>query len=234
MLGGTHVMVDLYGASDPGEDTSRVLMDAAKLADLKVLEGVEHIFPSGGYGRTTMLVLSESHTSVHTWPENRYVAFDLFSCRDLTKDQVKKVTDYMKKVTGARSARVNIQERKHGMSGLGAYVPAHQQALTSIGPSMFSRPRRGPRPVRDRAFVRRWPSTPTVVIERTVTRGPQPGYIQAPPLEPEYQAEIPPLSGLGQIPRDMVGPLLIAAAIVAAPAIGVITAWLLKKAGIRA
>ncbi|MHC4717741.1 MAG: S-adenosylmethionine decarboxylase family protein, partial [Planctomycetota bacterium] len=108
MLAGTHVMVDLYGAADPGEDTSRVLADVARLADLKVLEGVEHIFPSGGYGRTTMLVLSESHTSVHTWPENRYVAFDLFSCRDLTKGQVDKVVSYMKKATGAADARVNI------------------------------------------------------------------------------------------------------------------------------
>jgi hypothetical protein len=179
---------------------------------------------------------------VHTWPENRYVAFDLFSCRDLTKGQVDKVVSYMKKATGASDARVNIQARKHQAGGLGAYVPAHQQALTSLSPSSFSRPRPpGPRfarprapKLRDRAFVRRYAAAPTLVIERQVTRGPQPGYIQAPPLEPEYQAELPPLQGLGQIPRDLLGPLLIAGAIVASPAVGVVTAWLLKKVGIRA
>jgi len=32
-------------------------------------------------GVTSFCVLSESHISIHTWPENSYFALDLFSCR---------------------------------------------------------------------------------------------------------------------------------------------------------
>ena len=33
------------------------------------------------HGVTGVLMLAESHISVHTWPEYRYAAFDIFMCR---------------------------------------------------------------------------------------------------------------------------------------------------------
>jgi S-adenosylmethionine decarboxylase len=36
------------------------------------------VFPNGAV--TLVLVLAESHLSVHTWPEEGLVAVDLFSC----------------------------------------------------------------------------------------------------------------------------------------------------------
>lgn len=33
-------------------------------------------------GITAFYIITESHLSIHTWPENNYFAFDLFSCRN--------------------------------------------------------------------------------------------------------------------------------------------------------
>jgi S-adenosylmethionine decarboxylase len=37
---------------------------------------VFHDFPMGGF--TGVVCLTESHLSIHTWPENNYVTFDIF------------------------------------------------------------------------------------------------------------------------------------------------------------
>jgi S-adenosylmethionine decarboxylase len=43
-----------------------------------VLDEAMAVFPNGAV--TLVLVLAESHLSIHTWPEERLVAVDLFSC----------------------------------------------------------------------------------------------------------------------------------------------------------
>ncbi len=43
-----------------------------------VLDASQVIFPNGAI--TLVLILAESHLSVHTWPEESMVAIDLFSC----------------------------------------------------------------------------------------------------------------------------------------------------------
>ena len=44
--------------------------------ELNKLGQVYHDFPTGGY--TAVVCLSESHLSVHTWPEIGYITFDIF------------------------------------------------------------------------------------------------------------------------------------------------------------
>jgi len=43
-----------------------------------VLDASNVVFPNGAI--TLVLILAESHLSVHTWPEEGLVAIDLFSC----------------------------------------------------------------------------------------------------------------------------------------------------------
>jgi len=43
-----------------------------------VLQACHEVFPNGAI--TLVLILAESHLSVHTWPEESLVAIDLFSC----------------------------------------------------------------------------------------------------------------------------------------------------------
>ena len=78
----THVMVELRGLdlellSDPLalEVALRAGADRAGCTVLGVLK--KRFEP---HGASVVLLLSESHVSIHTWPELDYAAVDLFTC----------------------------------------------------------------------------------------------------------------------------------------------------------
>ena len=54
------------------------LNKAAKLANAKVLNLISNKFEPQGV--TAIALLAESHLSIHTWPEARYSAIDIFTC----------------------------------------------------------------------------------------------------------------------------------------------------------
>ena len=56
-----------------------VLDYICKCYDFSVLEKVEHKFHPEGL--SILYLLSESHLSIHTFPERSYIAFDLYTCR---------------------------------------------------------------------------------------------------------------------------------------------------------
>ena len=78
---GTHLLLDLWGASnltDP-ELIDRTLRDAAEAANATILHSHFHHFgPDGGV--SGVVVLAESHISIHTWPERDFAAVDIFMC----------------------------------------------------------------------------------------------------------------------------------------------------------
>jgi len=51
---------------------------AVAAGDGHVLDSSHVIFPNGAI--TLVLILAESHLSIHTWPEEDLIAVDLFSC----------------------------------------------------------------------------------------------------------------------------------------------------------
>jgi S-adenosylmethionine decarboxylase len=51
---------------------------AVKAGHGHVLDASHVIFPNGAI--TLVLILAESHLSIHTWPEENLIAVDLFSC----------------------------------------------------------------------------------------------------------------------------------------------------------
>jgi S-adenosylmethionine decarboxylase len=71
-----------------------------------VLDATHVIFPNGAI--TLVLILAESHLSIHTWPEESLVAIDLFSCGAIDGQAV---IDHL--VTGLRldSAAVSLLPR---------------------------------------------------------------------------------------------------------------------------
>jgi S-adenosylmethionine decarboxylase len=78
---GMHLLVDLWGASnlcDP-EYIDRALREAAEAAGATILHGHFHHFSPNG-GVSGVLVLAESHISIHTWPERDFAAIDIFMC----------------------------------------------------------------------------------------------------------------------------------------------------------
>ena len=82
---GLHLLADLHGC----ECDDRLLSDASFLEDFCVravaaagLSSVGALFHSFGVGAgvTGVVVLAESHLSVHTWPEHGYVTLDVYVC----------------------------------------------------------------------------------------------------------------------------------------------------------
>ncbi len=78
----------LLYAVDAGLTPSSPVTDAAELTSLAttavtagrghVLDASHVTFPNGAI--TLVLILAESHLSIHTWPEENLIAIDLFSC----------------------------------------------------------------------------------------------------------------------------------------------------------
>jgi len=79
---GHHVLAEFYGCSpevlNDTEKIEKMMVDAALEAGAEVKEVIFHQFsPQGVSG---VVVISESHLAVHTWPEFGYAAVDVFTC----------------------------------------------------------------------------------------------------------------------------------------------------------
>jgi S-adenosylmethionine decarboxylase len=57
---------------------SDLAAEAVRAGGGHVLDISHVIFPNGAI--TLVLILAESHLSIHTWPEENLIAIDLFSC----------------------------------------------------------------------------------------------------------------------------------------------------------
>lgn len=68
------------------EEVRDALVSAAKEAQATIIDISFHEF--NPFGISGMVVIAESHLSVHTWPEYGYAAVDIFTCGDLIKPEV--------------------------------------------------------------------------------------------------------------------------------------------------
>ena len=59
------------------------MVEAAKRAEATIIDVVFHEF--NPFGISGVVVIAESHLSIHTWPEHRYAAVDIFSCGETLK-----------------------------------------------------------------------------------------------------------------------------------------------------
>ena len=78
---GMHLLLDLWGARDLRDPAAigRALCEAAEAAEATVLHSHFHHFSPDG-GVSGVVVLAESHISIHTWPERDFAAIDIFMC----------------------------------------------------------------------------------------------------------------------------------------------------------
>lgn len=80
---GTHLLADLSGiaAEKLGNcaELEALLRSAAEAAHARVLFSHFHGF-GVGQGVTGVVLLAESHISIHTWPECGFAAADIFMC----------------------------------------------------------------------------------------------------------------------------------------------------------
>lgn len=80
---GSHLLLECDAVAparlrDP-EWLENTLLAAAEAAGATVLYGHFHHF-GGAQGVTGVLLLRESHITIHTWPEFGYAAIDVFMC----------------------------------------------------------------------------------------------------------------------------------------------------------
>ena len=111
MLMGSHVIIECEGehAHLSQDALASVMKHAAKAAGAKVLSSHFHGF-GGGLGITGVLILAESHITVHTWPEYNYAAFDIFMCGECDAEKAKMVI-----VNGAHTNAVKIKTIARGI-----------------------------------------------------------------------------------------------------------------------
>ncbi|NMB92024.1 MAG: adenosylmethionine decarboxylase [Parcubacteria group bacterium] len=97
---GKHLLVEVI-TKNPKELTNKKLIKkvfeqivkAVKITP--VLQPVIYQFPNKPNmpknikgGLTAFYIIAESHLAIHTWPENNYFAFDLFSCKNFSEKVV--------------------------------------------------------------------------------------------------------------------------------------------------
>ena len=127
---GRQVLVDLWGCDETKLRSLSVLdpalREVAGRANVGVIDCIWHKFPNGGI--TGILVLEESHISIHTWPEQRYVSVDFYACG---KGDPSGVVEIMKRATGAK--RVSIASIVRGLHRYVKDIEADQPSISVTG-----------------------------------------------------------------------------------------------------
>jgi len=79
---GKHYLVELMDCNPSKikfvRDVKKIFLNAAKKSRATILESSFYQFRP--YGVSGMIFIAESHFSIHTWPEEKYVGFDILTC----------------------------------------------------------------------------------------------------------------------------------------------------------
>ncbi|BAU14526.1 S-adenosylmethionine decarboxylase proenzyme [Leptolyngbya sp. NIES-3755] len=86
---GSHCILELFGCPSTLLDDvgfiQEVVKEAVKRAKATLLKEISYQFEP--FGVTALALLSESHISIHTWPESGYIAIDVFTCGEHTQPE---------------------------------------------------------------------------------------------------------------------------------------------------
>lgn len=108
--GKIHLLYDIWVADakmlEYVESWQAWLHKAAVAAGATILHEQFHQFEP--VGLTGFLLLAESHISVHTWPEERYAAVDVFTCGRMDAQQV---IDYLRQQLQPCEEKLAVCER---------------------------------------------------------------------------------------------------------------------------
>lgn len=110
---GRHVLAEIYGCEfnilNDVKKVEEIMVNAALSAGAEIREVVFHRFsPQGVSG---VVVISESHLAIHTWPELGYAAVDVFTCGQTVNPW--DACTYLTKMFGA--GQVNATEIQRGI-----------------------------------------------------------------------------------------------------------------------
>lgn len=126
---GRHLIVEYSGCErsklDNIELIEEYLKEAVRKSGATIVRSVFHRYnPQGISG---VVVIAESHLSIHTWPEYGYAAVDFFTCGNSVDPY--KAHEHMKKMLGAANADVRDMNRG---------IPSRTDEIISHKPVGFS------------------------------------------------------------------------------------------------
>jgi S-adenosylmethionine decarboxylase len=87
---GSQELVEFYNCDEDilkdSDLIKKIFIESAKLGNANIVNSLFHSFSP--YGVTGVLVIAESHMSIHTWHEFNYCAVDIFSCCDKLNNKI--------------------------------------------------------------------------------------------------------------------------------------------------
>lgn len=103
---GMHYIIDVDDADERllYDNTAmiKVCDEALRRADVTIVNKAVHAFHPQGL--TLLYLLTESHFSLHTWPEQRKIRIDFFSCQNHEKCEIG--YDYLRSAFNGSTIRV--------------------------------------------------------------------------------------------------------------------------------
>ncbi len=105
---GSHILVEFTNCkADVLNDVGQIekcMVEAAQIAGATVINSTFHHFSP--YGVSGVVVIQESHLAIHTWPEYKYAAVDLFTCGDTVDPWVS--FEFLKNAFGANYSALEM------------------------------------------------------------------------------------------------------------------------------
>ena len=109
VFAGIHIIIDLWECNFVNKiiPLRKMIKEAVKLSKANILHLHMHRFGKE-QGISGVAVLAESHISVHTWPERKYIAFDIFMCGDTYPELA---SEYLIKTLKPKRKKIEIIKR---------------------------------------------------------------------------------------------------------------------------
>ena len=126
---GRHILAEFFEC-DPNvlnnpELVEKYMLEAALECGATIVNKCFHLFMP--HGVSGVVIISESHLAIHTWPELGYAAVDLFTCG--TKCDPKVAYEFLKKKFNSKDARYSQLNR--GLIDFEAHNIEHQSFKVS-------------------------------------------------------------------------------------------------------
>lgn len=113
---GQHLIIELYDCDSSIINSvglvEEYMVEAVNISGATILKSVFHEFSP--HGVAGVVVISESHFSIHTWPEYSYCALDIFTCGDIIDSQ--KALQFLKEKMEAQN--ISVVEVNRGIHHL--------------------------------------------------------------------------------------------------------------------
>ncbi len=110
---GFHYVVEAAGCDEEllqnADKIRQIFLEAAKIGNMEVK--ASYFFKFSPTGVSGMVIVAESHISIHTWPEKRYAAIDVYTCGETADPE--KAVDYI--LDAIKAEYAHVSEIKRGI-----------------------------------------------------------------------------------------------------------------------